>query len=331
MWVITSPNMDFVPSPPVGRIKVVLRSDCRYGLVDPIQHPQVYSEGWEYLCMISRPDARREQNDALSFTPSRYDFVLHEGSIIKCLGLLREDVLRPLSAVVKDVHRAIADSTTRHPHLAWLDLAMTDACDRLRSFPCTFRDVVMQVRETQRYCLMARAFLDFRRLEIPAAGTRPRPVNPRLMGAFTTNPALVQRLFSAGVPVWYVRTDVSILADDGVRAVVMIRPTTDICTDIGQEDGHVLYTGLVGPKHLAAMARGGHTYLDISRAPLLAVEQDGGYSAAQSQKAHKREAYAASSQAGGAVRGSERGNRASRGQSSGTPCTFSSSSSLLRG
>lgn len=85
--------MDFVPSPPVGRIKVILRSDCRYGLVDPIQHPQVYSEGWEYLCMISRPDARREQNDALSFTPSRYDFVLHEGCIIKCLGLLREDVL----------------------------------------------------------------------------------------------------------------------------------------------------------------------------------------------------------------------------------------------
>lgn len=88
MWVVTSLNVDFIPMPPVGTVKVILRSNCRYGLVDPIQHPQVYSEGLEYLCMIPHPNMQRNGNNTLFFTPSREDFEVHKGAVIKCLGLL---------------------------------------------------------------------------------------------------------------------------------------------------------------------------------------------------------------------------------------------------
>ncbi|EIW58974.1 uncharacterized protein TRAVEDRAFT_48109 [Trametes versicolor FP-101664 SS1] len=290
LWVVTSPNADYIPKPPVGIIDVVLRAD----------YPQ------------------REHNHALTFTPSSDDFERLEGATIKCLGLLREEVVRPLGEVVDDLHATICKAPVTDPHLGWLDIAMCQARDRLRRFPCTFRDVVMQVRETQRYSLMIRAYLDYQRLQVPAAGARPRTVNLGVMGAFTTNPALVQRLYSASVPVWYLCTDVSILADDRVRAVVTVREP-DICTTIGEEHGHRLHRGLVGPKHFAAMARAGHTYLDISRAPLLAVDQDGGYDAPTSQKDRKRQARGVDSQSLGAVRTPPKSNRTDRGGSSAVP------------
>lgn len=123
---------------------------------------------------------------------------------------------------------------------------------------------------------MARAFLDFWSLQVPAIGTRPRPVDNGQMGAFTTHPTIVQRLFAVGVPVWYICTDVSVLSDNAVHAVVTLREPSDMCTTIGEERA-VLHSGLVGSKHLAVMAHGGHTYLDICHAPLLAVDEDGGY------------------------------------------------------
>ncbi|KAH9855855.1 hypothetical protein C2E23DRAFT_866479 [Lenzites betulinus] len=251
LWVITSPNMDFIPQPPIGIMN-------------------------------------RKHNDTFNFTPSRDDFEILEGSIIKCLGLLRESVVKPLSDVVDELHRDIIASSTTDSRIGWLNIAMHHARDRLRRFPCTFRDVLMQVRETQRYALMARAFLDFHLLDVPAAGMHARKVNRGIMGAFTTQPAIVQRLYACGVPVWYVRTDISVLSDDRVGAVVTPTDPSHICLKHGKEQGAVLYRGLVGPKHLATMARGGHTYLDISRAPLLAVEEDGGYSAPVSQKDHKQ-------------------------------------------
>lgn len=320
--MITSPNMDFIPQPPIGIMNVILREDCRYGLVNPIQYPQVYSKGWEYLCMIPRSNPQRKHNDTFNFTPSCDDFEILEGSIIKCLGLLRESVVKPLSDVVDELHRDIIASSTTDSRIGWLNIAMHHARDRLRRFPCTFRDVLMQVRKTQRYALMARAFLDFHLLDVPAAGMHARKVNRGIMGAFTTQPAIVQRLYACGVPVWYVRTDISVLSDDRVGAVVTPTDPSHICLKHGEEQGAVLYRGLVGPKHLATMARGGHTYLDISRAPLLAVEEDGGYSAPVSQKDHKQHSRGDKSHgsAGVGPSASEGRTHAKKGRIAAAPC-----------
>ncbi len=100
------------------------------------------------------------------------------------------------------------------------------------------------------------------------------PVNSKIMGAFTTDLGIVQQLYALGVPVWFIRTDVSILDNTRVRALVRMTHPTQICTStVGVEDGWILYKGLASPKHLAAMACGGHTYVNIPCAPLLAVKE----------------------------------------------------------
>ena len=287
-YVISSPNASFVPRPPVGIVEISLRSDYRYGVEDPIQWPQLYTPEYDYLCAIMRPPPAGDRRFApVWWTPTESQFFLVEGSMFKCLGLLDPHTIRPLAELVHELSRlvdAYADESPLDERLRWLHTAMRNALDRLKHFPCTFRDAAMQVRETQRYWLMTRAFLDYTQKYRPAELGSPLPVDSHVMGAFTTDPGVVQRLFTAGIPVWYIRTDVSILGDTNVQEVVRLTHPTDVCVDRGPEDGYVLYKGLSGRAHLAVTARGGHTFVDISRAPLLAVHEDGGYPAPTSQK-----------------------------------------------
>ena len=73
-WAITSPNMPFVPAPSVGLIHVVLRADCRYGDVDPIQWPQAFSEGFEFLSAILRAESAEERLWPIWWSPQENDF-----------------------------------------------------------------------------------------------------------------------------------------------------------------------------------------------------------------------------------------------------------------
>ncbi|KAI0349354.1 hypothetical protein OH77DRAFT_1432151 [Trametes cingulata] len=299
IWVITTPNMSFVPLPPAGIMEVILRADYRYGIVDPIQWPQVYSPGYEYLCAIQQPLPAAHRLSPLWWTPSEdTDFERIQGSAIKCLGLLRPETIRPLGELVEEMSAVIADAVAARKdfvddRLMWLETAMRHSQDRLHNFPCTFRDAAMQVREVQRYWLMSRAFVDYYSLckrsreRAIKGGGRP-PVNAGFMGAFTMDPSVVQTLFEAGIPVWWLRQDASILEDIVVIEIREVEQPRNICSRFGPDHGEVLYRGLVGTKHLQATARGGHTYRDISRAPLLVNDYSRGYPAAMSHRDYQR-------------------------------------------
>lgn len=108
------------------------------------------------------------------------------------------------------------------------------------------------------------------------------------MGTFTTDPAAIQTLFAAGIPVWWLQLDLSILSGTHVRAVVALSELHNKCLAIAPGYGDVLYHGLAGPKHLEVLSRGGHTYQDVSRSVLLAVDVNCGYGSPESQKEFKR-------------------------------------------
>ena len=286
LWVVTSPNMHYIPAPCHGHVDVVLRTDYRYGWQDPIQWPQMFTTEYPYLASILRqPVDNLHAYAPIWWTPDRLEFDIIEGSVITCLGLIRKDRIYPLCRLVEQLSAVIvAHPLHSNAELSSLEVAMRHASDRLRHFPCTWRDACLQVRQVQRYWLMTRAFLDFHTTSTP-------PLTGRfgrsdIMGAFTTDPSIVQILFEAGIPVWWLRMDVAILKDTNVRAVVSLDAPENLCQDVAL-DAEVLYSGLVGPKHLRTMLRNGHTYRDISRAVLFAVDTDRGYCAPLSQKQYK--------------------------------------------
>ncbi|PIL23637.1 hypothetical protein GSI_14950 [Ganoderma sinense ZZ0214-1] len=293
--------MDFVPTPNMGQVNVRLHEDMRYGLADPIVWPQKFTPEFEYLAAIVRHTPKMPARyNPMWWSPAPEDFVAVEGSIIKCLGRLHAQTLEPLFSLVNE----LSDSLPSHPmyddrRLRWLDIAMRHARERLKHFPCTWRDVCLQVRQLQRYWLMTNAFIDF--YAVWEDRDVPRPVNRSLLGTFTTDPQDVQRLFNAGIPVWWLRMDASFLNDTRVRAVVVLTEPVVVNKKVAP-GAEVLYRGLAGTNHLMATCRGGHTYQDISRSVLLAVDTDRGYQAPLPQKEYKaliaREAPTASSSSG---------------------------------
>ena len=139
------------------------------------------------------------------------------------------------------------------------------------------------MRETQRYWLMVTAFLEYEDIICSSSLDRARPARRDLMGAFTTHAHAVQQLFAAGIPVWFIRTDASVI---GLHLTTCtLTPPLGMTTAFGPGGGFELYTGLSGTKHLQCTARGGHTYIDVSHAPLLAVYEDAGYAPPASQRA----------------------------------------------
>ena len=129
---------------------------------------------------------------------------------------------------------------------------------------------------------MTTAFMDYDNIMAASSTSVAAPVRKELMGAFTTHAHVVQKLFAAGIPVWFIRSDASVV---GLPFVLRapVSPSA-ICSAFGPGGGYELYTGLSGSRHLQATARGGHTYIDVSHAPLLAVYEDGGYAPPAAQK-----------------------------------------------
>lgn len=271
-YVITSPNADYVPEAFVGLVEIVLRKDYRYGPHDPILWPQIFTEGFEYLSAVRRRVGTDETSDCLSRLPDpENDFRLIEGSAFKTLGTISRQWMSALDAVVDIIGDDEMEHCRNFPAnravLHSLTSPMREARARILYFPSTFRDACLQVREVQRFAILSRAYLDYARLLSLAPVFS---VHTEYMGAFTTDPAVVQKLFYAGVPVWFIRPDVSLLSDARiVRAVVMPDRPSHIETQPWQSGVRPIYSGLVGVGHLAITCRPSMRYLDISHAPLL--------------------------------------------------------------
>ncbi|KAI0686910.1 hypothetical protein C8T65DRAFT_712258 [Cerioporus squamosus] len=262
-YVAVSPNSDFVPAPHLGLVQVYLCKDYRYGVYDPIQWPQVFSEDFQYLCAIRRRNPTDEQTfRKICDSPSNAgDFEALPGVIFKTLGLLSKTWFAPIDQLVHKLAREVQDRAQRtDPHLILLRRTILDARNHILHFPSTFRDVCVQIHTVQQYWLMCRAYLDFERLINRADSDSPLPVDTRFMGAFTTHPAITQRLYHSGIPVWHIRPRVGL--DHIVVDAIVVTEQADLVCEPFETNASPVYTGL-------AVNRRAYLYLDVSRGPLL--------------------------------------------------------------
>ena len=279
-YYITSPNCKFVPEPLVGRVVVALRADYRYGPTDPIQWPQITAAKWEYLSVIRRRMPSNDPRAVMWADPPESDFEVIQGCQFTSLGLFKKSSIHSLLAQARDIDVLIARRHGTPPaHLTWLAAALRQGCDRLARFPSTRRDACLQFRDIQRYWIMATAFMEYHDLMDKAsksARSTPLPVCPDYMGAFTSKPQVVQNFYAAGIPVWFIRPDASVV---GLHPALgnPVQPS-NICTAYGSFGGHPLYSGLCGAQHLQTCAPGNPLYFDISDAPLIAGYTDANYS-----------------------------------------------------
>ncbi len=291
---ITSLTTQYIPQFEHGLVTVHIRDDGRFGLADPLNAPQIFSLAYPYLCAILRPVP---DHDPLIMwkCPTADDFVLNKGSVVGGFGQLSKAFLDafdlPVSEMVHRVKRASDGADAHHRaqrrvHLEWYVVAMRQALDRLRYMPASFRDQVIQVVQLQRYWLLAHAYLEYysRVRGVPAETSAMADVRNHWMGAWTTDPAIVQHLMVFGIPIWFLRTLEAVHTDIRLRALVIVQDVRHI-TGIPFFGEEPLYRGLPGDKHLEASMRVCRTYRDLSRVPAasLFVSEDyaGGLSKSQ--------------------------------------------------
>ncbi|PSR71685.1 hypothetical protein PHLCEN_2v12441, partial [Hermanssonia centrifuga] len=273
-YIITSPNVEFVPLPIWGKIELRMRADGRFGIHDPINCPQTFLYKHGHLAAILRePDNVKDPIACMWQTPRPCDFVPLDGMSSAAFGTLAPTTLQPISACIRKLSDDVRRYLKHHPETQYLPallLAMQNCYARLE-FPSTFRDLIRQVASVQRTWLECRALWDWVGTFIPLldnhSGAKPAPVKVNRMGAFTMDPAVVQNLMAIGLPVWFIRRTDQLPGSTVIKKIVPAAHaayTTAIEMGFGPYPGQAVYSGYAGTEqHYLALWRTAFRMLDI--------------------------------------------------------------------
>ncbi|KAI1796489.1 hypothetical protein LXA43DRAFT_937471 [Ganoderma leucocontextum] len=279
--LITSPNAEYIPQVEHGLLTVHLRDDGRFGLADPVNAPQIFLWKYPYLCAILRPVQDHDPLAALWKIPTKDDFIPNKGAVVCGFGRLSPAFLAPLDVLVAETMHRTGDMSShtsgnapaeQEADFRWYVVAMRRALDRLRYMSATFRDQVIQVAQLQRYWLLSNAYVEYQsRLHAASSGISPAAdVAQGLMGAWSTDPKVVQHLMALGIPVWFLRAHHLIHGEVRIRSLLPILDAQHI-TSVPFFGEEPLYRGLAGDAHLEATMRRCDTYRDLSRTPAMSL------------------------------------------------------------
>ena len=186
--LVTTPNVTYVPDIVQGIVTVRLRQNFRYGITDPLQWPQVYTQRFRYMAAVPLPIPPPHPHAFMWAHPLPSNFMPLTGTSVSDLGFLDKkfvDVLADLAGQLSERVRAhqVANPADQCEELLWHELAMRQALDRLRNMASTFLDQRLQVSELQRHWILATAYLRFHAL--CARPSSPDPCLQPVVGAWT--------------------------------------------------------------------------------------------------------------------------------------------------
>lgn len=271
-WVITSPNTSWIPDVLLGRVSIAYHADGRFGMADPTQWPQIHSTLFPHFClMLCKPSSTSDPRLVMWESLSDQDFVPVVGCSLAGFGVVSPTLLSRLRPHVDDVLERVRDycnvNSGKGQRITFTSIALRDTMERL-SHPASFRDMNRQLVMVQRFWQESLAWLTWVQDKYahfnPSLDDPPAPYDSQFIGAYTTKPAVVQQLFRAGVPVWYLRRPEEITHLTIIRDVIDITLPTLIDTS---NPTFTLYSGRIGDHSLAATCMGIHNYSDIEEFP----------------------------------------------------------------
>ncbi|THG93337.1 hypothetical protein EW026_g7873 [Hermanssonia centrifuga] len=90
-YLVTSPNVDWIPRPSYGIVSVTLKHDAQFGIHDPILWPQVFVEQscYAWLCAVMRkPTDLHDLHMPMWLDISPVNFVPIGDCVVTSLGTL---------------------------------------------------------------------------------------------------------------------------------------------------------------------------------------------------------------------------------------------------
>lgn len=273
-YTLTTPNMTFVPRPPWGRVSVRMKANAKFGTEDPLQWPQVHVPDEEYcfLACIPRPShpSRRSElwmplttEDFLKHIATTSDRPLYVMAPQRVPALKK--MLQELRAEVQLYERQCGPSAELTKFYSRTEAAF----ERLRLPVASWRDLRCQYVAVERcYCMTIAWITWHTQLRKTSDEEAPLDVLNHLMGCFTKDAKVVEKLYKAGIPVWYMRRIDALTKEDHIHEYVSLESPRGIILQEGDYNDHPAnHVGNPGKKQLEAICYKSDEYLDVSPLP----------------------------------------------------------------
>lgn len=212
-YYIATPNQDKILMPP-GHCNVYARLDGRYGPDDHTQWPQPFSRTAPYLCCIPLDKGPAAEASIMWWNPTYDDFLplKHDGWKTG-IGFLPHDELESMEQccarlrVQVDEYRAKVEDSHHHPVIAPLSANLHRTLSRLRAVAMSRREVLFECRQVQRQWMELRALMDYVEIYEPRMAGRLPPTQEiaSVIGCFIQEVDIAEKLFSAGIPYYFIR------------------------------------------------------------------------------------------------------------------------------
>ncbi|KAF7978623.1 hypothetical protein HWV62_45107 [Athelia sp. TMB] len=262
--------MSHIPFISVDRVSVRVRADGRFGEEDFTLNPQIYSKKYAHRMLVHCCPTIPCPESVMWWTPDRDNFQSVAVSSYRNLGRLCSSKLRIMDDLTWKLRLRAFDLIACDPTADWSVLEglvanMRYGVMRLKHNPFTFQEMVMDVAQTQRLYLDALSMCDYAQdnwsNRLHSAGPMRLLTRAGIMGAWSSDPSVVQLLHHSGVPVYFVRPPLPL--ETGDKHVIPPHITRDgeiITADWGVPDR---YTGPPGEAlHAAASVLNSYGDLD---------------------------------------------------------------------
>lgn len=283
----------------MGRQRLVLCADYRFGANDQTLWPQPYLKIFPYLGSIpKRPVSSEDPLSVMWWNPLPSDFTPSAGGVAGGLGKLSIDRYN----VFKGLHRDLQSRAEAHietlPEPKVFPLALVELWNhtlpRLAALPMSFEQVCFCVTDYQRLYLEVRGLMDYVEIYKPRMDGKAPRVYPvaDCIGVFTTTPIVVQQFFRAGLPVWFIRTTEHFRtsACNASELVKPISPTGILTTRPHPDSPPEIYNGVNDDRKHTALYRFSRDWLSFKDPFSEATASSSSSSAAQHQAGNEQPA-----------------------------------------
>jgi hypothetical protein len=207
-WVISSPNANWIPTPPGHMRTLRLRTDGKFGFDDPLNWPQPSLPHQEYLACI--PTRDRDLASRTWHSTLGSDDIIHiagESPAFK-LALTKSRLLDPARAAWCERVSFFRSKAT--PNLVKPLENLFQNYNRAYILLCEVaeesRFVQYRWAAFSRWALEITAYLDYYVDFLPRLSRRQKfPLDRTRMGCITRTTELTQEFFQIGLPIWTIR------------------------------------------------------------------------------------------------------------------------------
>ncbi|KAJ6632014.1 hypothetical protein B0H10DRAFT_1937741 [Mycena sp. CBHHK59/15] len=248
-------NADYVPALPSLQTPhaVYLRSNMRYGTDDPALWPQQYAPQFCHMPLMAKKGSRPEL-EIMWWDPLPVDFVV--GGAIMCrLGRLSTAAFSKLHLPINNLVARCTQLREKNPELSVplfgeLIEHIVRMLEQVQSLPTTFPKMVFLVTSLQRAFLELDALYEYmtvykHKMNNYLAAAVSQTALPQFVGAFTTEPGIVQQLSAARIPVWFLRPVIVFDRENILHVVPLSEPRFGLPDDNAHVEGApaALYSG----------------------------------------------------------------------------------------